>query len=136
MPYKKFHLYLTSGENFNIEKSIRLFNRFLDGLADSNIEYPNYNHYTDSPNNRITFRADMSNEAFTEATHIAEALRSESEIHHFTSGEANPPIFVKAAHELASRCIHEFFNNREIFREEIRRDALWFLMNFFKKLLG
>jgi hypothetical protein len=135
MPYKKFHLYLASGENFNIEKSIRIFNRFLDGLENSNIEYPNYNHYTEIPNNRITFRADMSNEAFIEATQIAEALQIDHEISHFSPSEANPPIFVKAAHELASKCVLELFNNRISFREEMNRDSLWCLMNFFKKLL-
>lgn len=132
MPYKKFHLYLPAEENFHIEKSIRIYSRFLDGLANNDIEYPNYNHYTEDPNNRITFRADMSNETFTAATQIAEALRDEHEIHHFTPDEANPPIYVKSAHELASRCALAFYNNRDSFIPEINRDALWFTMNFFK----
>jgi len=130
MPYKKFHLYLPVGENFNLEKSIRIFNRFLDGLENNDIEYPNFNHYP-KPQNHLTFRAEMNDVTYETATHIAETLRDEHEIHRFERGEANPPPYVKSAHELASRWAIEINNNRVHYTQEIQK-PIGFLMYFFK----
>ncbi len=134
MPYKKFHLYLPAGEQLSFEKSIRIFKTFLDGLANNNIEYPNFNNHSEK-NNQITFRADMDSPAYQAATRIAKELMENGTIIGYRRAKKNPAIYVKVALELASKFAKEIYdNNFDAFNQEIKRNIIGFMFYFFLKL--
>lgn len=141
MVYKKFHLYLEDGKEFDLEKSVSIFRQFLDSIDEEERQRPNFNHYTKKINNqiekRITIRFDFEeNETEKQAVEVAESLVGNGYINRYTKEEGQQLEYIKIAHELASWCVVEFSSDtdfldmhKKIFRGQI--DPL----KFFNSLL-